>query len=118
MIDIKNFDPNSLSIDQISFKNTDFLIYYIEYNTVESLGGANSLYLNFNNLDAYIEENNEDKYLIFPSTDNNKEALENYTGVSDGTKDEIETISGNKPIEYKKDFIQIRFESDNNLPFG
>ena len=118
MINIKNFDPNSLSIDQISFKNTDFLIYYIEYNTVESLGGANSLYLNFNNLDAYIEENNEDKYLIFPSTDNNKEALENYTGVSDETKDEIETISGNKPIEYKKDFIQIRFESDNNLPFG
>ena len=30
MINIKNFDPSSLSIDQISFKNTDFVIYYIE----------------------------------------------------------------------------------------
>ena len=33
----------------------------------------------FNNVDAYIEENNEDKYLIFALTDKNKEALENYT---------------------------------------
>ena len=39
----------------------------------------NSLYLIFNNVDAYIEENNENKYLIFGSTDKNKEALENYT---------------------------------------
>ena len=33
----------------------------------------------FNNVDVYIEENNEDKYLILALTDKNKEALENYT---------------------------------------
>ena len=37
MINIKNFDPNLLSIDQISFRNTDFVIYHIEYITRESL---------------------------------------------------------------------------------
>ena len=73
IINIKNFDPNFLSIDHISFKNTDFVIYHIEF------GGAKSLYLVFINLDAYIEKNNEDKYLIFASTDKKKEALENYT---------------------------------------
>ena len=73
IINIKNFDPNLLSIDHISFKNTDFVIYHIEF------GGAKCLYLVFINLDAYIEKNNEDKYLIFASTDKNKEALENYT---------------------------------------
>ena len=95
-------------------KNSDFVIYHIEYITIKSLGGANSLYLVFNNLDAYIEEINENKYLIFASTDKNKEALE----LRDETKDQIELIGGNKPIEYKKDFIKIKFESDDNLPLG
>ena len=57
-------------------------------------------------------------YLIFASTDKNKEALENYAELWDGIKDQIETISGNKPIEYNKDFIKIRFESDDDLPLG
>ena len=48
---------------------------------MESLGGENSLYLVFNNVDAYIEENNENKYLIFASTDKINEALENYTEI-------------------------------------
>ena len=33
-------------------------------------------------------------------------------------KNQIELISRNKPIEYKKDFMKIGFESDNNLRFG
>ena len=92
MINIKNFDPNLLSIDQISFKSSDFVIYYIEY--IKSLGGENSLYLVFNNVDAYIESNstqksNENKYLIFTSTHKNKEALENYTELWDEIKDQV-----------------------------
>ena len=89
MINIKNFDPSSLSIDQISFKNTDFVIYHIKYITMESLSGANSLYLVFNNVDASIGKSNENKYLIFALTDKNKEALENYTELWDETKDQI-----------------------------
>ena len=33
MINIKSFDPNLLSIDNISFKSTDVVIYNIEYIT-------------------------------------------------------------------------------------
>ena len=77
---------------QISFKSSDFVIYYIEY--IKSLGGENSLYLVFNNVDAYIESNstqksNENKYLIFTSTHKNKEALENYTELWDEIKDQV-----------------------------
>ena len=50
MINIKTFDPNLLSIDQISFKSTDSVIYDIEY--IKSLGGEDSLYLVFDNVDA------------------------------------------------------------------
>ena len=51
---------------------------------MKSLSDENSLYLVFNNVDGCIEcnsteESNENKYLIFASTDKNKEALENYT---------------------------------------
>ena len=81
MTNIKNFDSNLLSIDQISFKNIECVIYDIEY--FKNLDNKNSLYLVFNNVDAYIEENNENKYLIFASTDKNKEALENYTELLD-----------------------------------
>ena len=85
MTNIKNFDPSLLGINRISFKSNDAVIYHIEYITMksfdnENIDSANSLYLVFNNVDGYIiEENNEDKYLIFASTDKNKEVLEKCT---------------------------------------
>ena len=69
MTNIKSFDPSLLSIDQISFERTDFVIYHIEY--FKNLNSSNSLY----NVDACIEESNANKYLIFALTDKNKEAL-------------------------------------------
>ena len=81
MINIKNFGPNLLNIDKISFQSTDAVIYDVRYIPVNILGHANtdsenSLCLIFNNVDGYIEESNEDKYLAFASTDKNKEVLE------------------------------------------
>ena len=37
MINIKNFDPNLLNIDKISFKSTDAVIYNIKYITMKIL---------------------------------------------------------------------------------
>ena len=79
MANIKNFDPSLLSINQISFKSTDSVIFNIAYITMKSLDNANSLYLVFNNVDAYIEENSEDKNLTFAFINKSKEALESYT---------------------------------------
>ena len=93
MINIKKFDPSLLDIDKISFKSTDDVIHHIEYITMKSLDNknidsANSLYLIFNNVDGYIEcksteESNENKYLIFASTDEKKEVSEKYAKLSD-----------------------------------
>ena len=74
------------------------------------------MYLIIGKVNGYIEEKNESKYLVFDSTDENKEVLEKYTEVWDGIKNEIETINGGKKGEYDKDFIKIKFNSDNNLP--
>ena len=118
MINIKRFDQSLLSIDKISFKSTDSAIYDIEYMTMKTLDNANSLYLIFNNVDVYIEENNENKYLIFAPTDKNKEVLENYAELWGEIKDQIEAISDIKPIKYDKDFMKIKFESNDDLPLG
>ena len=102
-------------------KNTDCAIYEIEY--FKNFDSANSLCLIFNNVDAYIEcnpteDDSETKYLVFASAEKNKKALENYTELLDEVKDQIKTISGDNPIEYGKDFIKARFESNNDLPLG
>ena len=41
MINIKNFDPNLLSIDKISFKSIDAATYYIKYINMKSLDHVN-----------------------------------------------------------------------------
>ena len=116
MTNIKNFHPSSLSINQISFQKADDVIYDIEYITLKSFDSANSLYPVFNNIGAYIEENSEDKYLIFAFTDKNREALETYPELWHETKDQIEIISGKKPTKYGKDFLKNKFKLDDNLP--
>ena len=66
MTNIGDFDLSLLNIDQIAFKRNDSIIYDIKY--IKNLNGSNSLYLVFNNLDAYIEKSDENKYLVFAST--------------------------------------------------
>ena len=81
IIDLKNFDARLLKIDKKSFKGID--IYYIGYITIkkiddcENIYSVNPLYLLVNHANGYIEEKGVNKYLIFDSTDENKELLKN-----------------------------------------
>ena len=61
------------------------------------------------------EEKNGSKYLVFNSADENKEVLQKYRKFWDGIKNEIETINGCKKSEYGKDFMKIKFNTDDNL---
>ena len=70
MINIKIFGPSLLSIDKISSKSIDSVIYDIKY--FKNLNSAKFFYLIFNNADGYIEESNENNYLIFASTHKKK----------------------------------------------
>ena len=81
--DIENIDPNLLSIDKKCMKNTDVVMYEIKYIMMQSVNSQNidreiPLCLSFNNVDVYIIEENEDKYLILTLTENNKKVLELY----------------------------------------
>ena len=63
-----------------------------------------------------VKEKNGSKYLVFNSTDKNKEVLKKYTELWDGIKNETKTINGGKKGEYDKDFVKIKFNADDNLP--
>ena len=47
-----------------------------------------------------------------------EEALKNYKKLWEETKKQIEVINNDEPIEYRKDFMKIDFESDGDLSQG
>ena len=79
--------------------------------------GVYPLYLTIADVDGSIKQKNGNKYLTFTSTDKNKEVLEKYTELWDGIKSLIEKIN-NKPGKYGKDYMKIKFNSDNNWPLN
>ena len=116
MTNIMNLDTTFLGINQISFTNTDIVIYEIEY--FKNLDGVTSLYLVFNDVDAYFECIDGNKYLVFALTDKNKRALQNYRKLWNEITEEIRTIRGIEPFQYEKDAMKIKFGSDYGLPLG
>ena len=64
------------------------------------------------------EENNGNKYLSFASTDKNEEVLKKYTKLWDEIKYHIQTINSVKSGEYEKDYMRIKFNSDDDLPLN
>ena len=69
------------------------------------------------NASGYIREINKDKYLVFDVTDENKELLKRYDDVFNGIIDKIKKIDDDW-LEYSKDYMKIRFSSDDNLPLN
>ena len=63
-----------------------------------------------------IEEKDANKYLIFDSTDENKELLKKYD-VFNEIRDKIKEIS-NDECDYEKDYMKIKFNSDDDLPLN
>ena len=101
-----------------SYKN--ITIYNIGHITIkkiddyESIYSVNPLYLQVNH--ANVEEKNGNKYLIFDdSVNESKELLNKYEDVWDGIKNKINYTKENN---YEKDYMKIKFNSDDNLPLN
>ena len=76
IINIKNFDPNKIKIDEKSYKT--ILIYYIGYVTIKDLqyvkiNSVNILYLIINKVNGYLEESNKNKYFTLVPANESKE---------------------------------------------
>ena len=121
MINLKKFEPNLLKIDGKLYKNIG--IYNIGYITIKKINdyentyGVNPLYLIIAHASGYIEEKGVNKYLVFNSTDENKELLKKYNDVFNGIRNKIKKISGDE-CDYEKDYMKIKFNSDDDLPLN
>ena len=126
MINIKKFDSNLLKIDKKSYN--DIGIYNIGYIIIkkiddyENIYGVNPLYLIIAHASGYIERSSAEekyvnKYLVFDSTDENKELLKKYNDVFNGIRNKIKKISGDE-CDYEKDYMKIKFNSDYDLPLN
>ena len=81
------------------------------------INNVNPFYFIIGEVDGYIEENNGKKYLTFASTDKNKKVLEKHTKLWDEIK-YIQTINASRFGEYEKDYMKIKFNSDDELPLN
>ena len=48
----------------------------------------------------------------------NRNLLKKYTEFWDVVKHEIKKVNGGKETDYRKDYIKIKFESDDDLPLN
>ena len=128
IVNIKDFDSTPLEINKLSFKGAFSLnIYYIKYIPTKS---PNSVSINrTDNDEDFLHffswwcrwmhwKNNGIKYLVFTPSEKSKEALKNYKKLWEETKRQIEVINDDEPIKYRKEFMKIKFESDDDLPLG
>ena len=98
IINLKTFDSKNLKLDKKTYKDLD--IYNIGYVTAKNIGdfydvnSVNSLHSRIDNASGYIKEDWTHKYLIFDSTDENKELLKRYDDVFNRIMSKIKKIDG------------------------
>ena len=109
------------SYKDIGICNTGY-IKIKKIDDCENIYSVNPLYLIIAHANGYIEEKGINKYLVFDSielhsTDENKELLKKYNDVFNGIRNKIKKISGDE-CDYEKDYMKIKFNSDDNLPLN
>ena len=111
-----------MNIDKKSYKDID--IFNIGYVTKKKVGdcmninSVNPLYLCITHVNGYIEEKDSNKYLaVFDSTDENKKLLKKNSDVFNEIMSKIRAI-GDDWFEYEKDYMKIKFSSDDDLPLN
>ena len=121
IIDLKNFNARLLQIDKKSFKGIG--IYNKGYITIKiiddckNIHSVNPFYLRIDHANGYTEEKGVNKYLVFDSKDENNELLKKYNDVFNRIRDKIKEINSDE-CDYEKDYIKIKFNSDDDLPLN
>ena len=122
MVNIKDFNARFLKI--LIFNHTKTLAFTTlgilqrkKIDDYENIYSVNPLHLIIANAIGYIEEKGVNKYFFFDSTDENKELLKKYSDVWNGIKNKIKEVNDSE-YDYEKDYMKIKFNSDDNLPLN
>ena len=115
LINLKDYDLSLLKLDKK--ESMDINIYYIGHVTKKpeyNINSVNPLYLLIREFDGFIEEKEGSKYLNIALTDSNEDVLIRYAEAWYGIKDQIEKINNGSIGECCKDYMKIKFDSDDN----
>ena len=77
------------TIKQINIKNQT---YYFYNGIIDLIYSVNPLFLRITHANGYIEEKGVNKYLVFDSTDENKELFKKYNDAFNGIRDKIKEV--------------------------
>ena len=77
IINVKNFDPIKIKMDEKSYKNVIYCIGYVTIKESKHVknNSVNPLYLIINKVNGYFEEINKSKYLMLVPTNESKEKM-------------------------------------------
>ena len=119
LINIKDFDPRLLKLNKkLSMSVSIYYIGYVTKNPEYSINSLNPLYLLVDEIDGFIEEKEGSKYLNIAFTDSNNEVLKKYAELWRGIGDQIKKINDGLVGKYGKDYMKIKFDSDDDLPLN
>ena len=114
IIDTENFDAKLLRLTKNHTKTLIFLILDMSHTQKNchcmNINSVNPLYLGITCVNGYIDEKDSNKYLVFDSTDENKELLNRYNDVFNGIMSKTREIDDDW-LEYAKDYMKIKFSS-------
>ena len=112
LIDIRNFDPSLLRLDKIESANAN--IYSVNYVRKKPVEHLDPIYLFVKELYGFItQENSYSKYYGI-LVDANEDFLTMYEEIWVAIKEEIKKICNGVDGEYDKDYMKIKFDSDDD----
>ena len=76
------------------------------------------MYLTIKGFEGYVEKNNGNKYFTIALTDNNNQVLVDYAKIWNEISEQIKKINNGKIKEWGKDYMKIRFNSDDDIPLN
>ena len=113
MTNINSFDPSLLIINEITVFGSGSTMYEINDDKE-----PNTPHIVFNDITCVFRKSGENKYLIFCETRENKRMLQNYTEIFDEMKEQVVSTTDNDTFIMGKDFMRIKFNTDDNLPYN
>ena len=116
IIDLYEFDKNKIKVDKKDFNDID--IYYLGYEHKKKtsecnvINSVNPLYLRIININGKLKKGKDDAwYLVISDKDVYKKLVDIFESIKNKITEKIWDV-----VEYDKDYMKIKFESNNIFP--
>ena len=116
IIDVDEFDESKIKVDKKDFNDID--IYYLGYEHKKKISECNVMnsinpfYLRTVDMNGQFEKGKDDAWYLIISDD---DVFKKHVDIFESIKNKV-TEKTWDAVEYDKDYMKIKFESNNILP--